>query len=46
MNGLLGVEDYSIDKGKSYWNILAYNRELSEKEVRDYELDYLGAKAE
>lgn len=39
MNGLKRSEqDYS---GK-YWDLLVYDRELTEKELRDYELDYLG----
>jgi hypothetical protein len=25
-----------------YWNILIYNRKLTDQEVSDYELDYLG----
>lgn len=25
-----------------YWNVLYYNRELSQDEVNNYELDYLG----
>ena len=42
MNGLVGVEDYSTAKGRSYWNILAYDRELTDRETTDYELDYIG----
>jgi len=39
MKGLKRSEqDYS---GK-YWDLLVYDRELTEKELRDYELDYLG----
>lgn len=37
MQGLEKVEDDS-----KYWNILTYNRKLTEEEIRDYELDYLG----
>lgn len=25
-----------------YWNILVYNRKLTEEEAREYSLDYLG----
>lgn len=43
--GLLYAEDGS-DKvstyGRMYHNILVYDRRLTEKELRDYELDYLG----
>lgn len=37
MDGLLFVMD-----DKRYWNILIYNRKLTDQEVSDYELDYLG----
>lgn len=30
------------DKTKLYYDILVYSRKLTDKEVRDYELDYLG----
>ena len=49
MEGLLYAEDGS-DKvsvyGRMYPNILVYNRRLSEQELRDYELDYLGGNHE
>ena len=35
MEGLIRVEE---DESKKYWNILAYNRELTEKEINDYDL--------
>lgn len=35
------VERQDDDTGK-YYDILIYNRTLTEKEVADYELDYLG----
>lgn len=38
MSGLIKA----TDGDKKYWNILFYDRKLSEKELRDYELDYLG----
>ena len=38
MNGLDHVED---DTTGRYYNILVYNRKLTEEEVRDYELDSL-----
>lgn len=37
MDGLVEVMD-----DKRYWNILIYNRKLTDQEVSDYELDYLG----
>lgn len=39
MIGLVRRED---DATGRYHNILIYNRQLTEKEVTDYELDYLG----
>ena len=48
-DGLMYAEDGS-DKvstyGRLYHNILVYNRRLSEQELRDYELDYLGGNHE
>lgn len=35
MEGLIRVEE---DESKKYWNILVYNRELTEKEINDYDL--------
>lgn len=37
--GLVRRED---DHAGNYYDILFYSRELSEKEVEEYELDYLG----
>ena len=31
-----------IIDGRGIWGSVVYNRELSEKEVKDYELKYLG----
>lgn len=39
------VERTDDDTGK-YYDILAYSRELSDKELQDYELDYLCATEE
>ena len=39
MKGLVRRED---DHAGNYWDILFYNRELSETELKEYELDYLG----
>ena len=39
MSGLLGRED---DPSGRYHDVIAYDRKLSDKEVNDYELDYLG----
>lgn len=47
MNGLVDritSEEMAVSKPKRYYyDILVYNRELTEKELKDYELDYLGA---
>ena len=41
MNGLEAViKEYRVEAEK-YHNILIYNRELTDEEVRDYELDRL-----
>jgi len=39
MNGLLDCRE---GFGR-YHNVLVYSRRLTEEEIRDYELDYLGA---
>jgi len=41
MNGLVRRED---DESGRYWDILVYDRQLSEKELAGYELDFIGAK--
>lgn len=33
---------YKDDITGNYWSILLYHKKLSDKEVRDYQLDYLG----
>lgn len=38
MKGLL---DHMEDAAGTYWDILIYSRPLTEKEMRDYELDFL-----
>ena len=35
-----GLVEIMIDN--RYWNILIYDRKLTDQEVSDYELDYLG----
>ena len=40
-DGLEDIEDEQTVNGRHYWNILIYSRELSDKEVADYELDKL-----
>lgn len=40
-----GFVDAMPDKSRKYWDILFYDRELTEKEIGDYELDFLGEKA-
>lgn len=42
MKGLVRVEDGCVVNDRNYHNILFYVRKLSDKELRDYELDYLG----
>ena len=44
MNGLIRAEE---DPSGKYWNILVYDRELSDEEIREYELDRIqgGCKA-
>ena len=39
MDGFLDVRD---DKKRKYHDVLFYSRELTEKELENYELDYLG----
>lgn len=39
MKGLVSAKD---DESGLYYSILTYERELSEDEVRDYELDKIG----
>lgn len=40
-----GFVDAIPDKRLIYWDILFYDRELTDKEISDYELDYLGEKS-
>ena len=40
MNGLIERQD---DPKGRYHDLLIYNRELTEEELRDYELDYIQA---
>ena len=37
-----GVVDRLDDSTGKYYDIIVYDRELTDKEVNDYELDYLG----
>lgn len=40
--GLVGIEQGAmLADGKDYWDIVAYERELSNKEVHEYELDFI-----
>ena len=43
MEGLIGCEDGRTGR---YHAVLLYRRELTEREVRNYELDFLGVKEE
>ncbi len=40
-DGLLGRED---DNSGKYHDVILYSRKLTDKELNDYELDYLGCK--
>lgn len=37
-----GFVDAMPDESGKYWDFLIYNRKLTDKEVSDYELDYIG----
>ena len=37
-----GFVDAMPDESGRYWDFLIYNRKLTNKEVSDYELDYIG----
>lgn len=37
-----GVVERLDDKTNFYYDIIVYDRKLTDKEIRDYELDYLG----
>ena len=37
-----GLDSVDEDMSGMYYNILYYNRKLEDKELREYELDYLG----
>lgn len=37
-----GFVERQDDTSGRYWDILIYNRKLSDNEIKDYELDYLG----
>lgn len=39
--GLIGRED---DPLGDYWDIIVYNRKLTDEEMLQYELDYLGTR--
>lgn len=41
--GVLGRQD---DRSGQYYDIIIYDHALTDKEVRDYELDYLGESEE
>lgn len=41
-NGLVSAENGD----RKYWNYLVYNRKLTDKECKDYELDYIGERKE
>lgn len=43
MDGYVGREPYEGFKySDRYWDVIIYNRALSEKEMEDYELDFVG----
>lgn len=37
-----GFVDVMPDESGKYWDFLLYDRKLTDKEVSDYELDYIG----
>lgn len=37
-----GFYERQDDQTGKYWDILVYDRKLTDKEVQEYELDYLG----
>lgn len=37
-----GVWERRDDETGRYWDIIVYKRQLTEQELRDYELDYIG----
>lgn len=39
-----GWLDAEVDPLDEYWNVIVYNRPLTEKEIKEYDLDYLGAR--
>ena len=39
-----GWMDTEIDPLDDYWNILIYNRKLTDQERNEYDLDYLGVR--
>lgn len=43
-DGFVGrTDDFNVFfESERYWDILIYDRELTEKEMLDYDLDYLG----
>ena len=43
MDGLVKREDGVKINGRYYHDILVYSRKLSDKEIKNYELDYLGS---
>ena len=36
-----GLIDHMEDHAGNYWDILIYSRKLSEKELKEYELDFI-----
>lgn len=43
-SGLLGLSRKKIKSNKDYYNILIYDRELTEDELKNYELDFINSK--
>ena len=40
-----GVKERRDDPDGKYWDIIVYERPLSDKEIDDYELDFIEARA-
>lgn len=45
MDGLIECKENHSRKDDGYWDILVYSRKLTDKELRDYELDFLQEEA-
>ncbi len=37
-------EQVAIDMNSDYWDVISYNRELTDEEMKHFSLDYLGTR--